>query len=203
MKKNLFPHLWQNLKWIFLLLFIPSCGYRAVSIEERPSVSIPYIRGDDKGLLTSAVIAEMSHMGLYRYVQDGADFVLQVALIGNHEEVIGYRYDRSENSGKLQPNLLATENRRSMVAEVMLFREKEDEPCLGPFVVSSSAEFDYIDTSTLRELAFISPKGKREAVIDFSEGQLDSVEGAQDNALVPLYRNLAKKIAVAIQRQSF
>jgi hypothetical protein len=183
-----------------LLLVLPSCGYQAISSQDRPTISIPYVRGDEEGCLTSAVISEVNRAGLYHYVSTGGELELKIALVGNHEEVIGYRYDRTEKKGRLEQNLLATENRRHVAAEVTLYRAAEDQPILGPIVVTASAEFDYVDASTVRELAFITPGGKREKVIDFSEGQLDSVEGAQDNVLAPLYDDLAKKIAAAVQK---
>ena len=179
---------------------LPSCGYHTISSADRPTLSIPYVRGDEEGFLTNAVIAEVNRTGLYDYVSSGGELELKIALVGNGEEVIGFRYDRSEKKGKLEQNLLATENRRSSAAEITLYRESEDEPILGPIVVTATTEYDYIDVSTIRELAFTTPSGKLEKVIDFSEGQLDSIEGAQDNALSPLYDDLAKKIAAVIQK---
>ena len=190
----------RSLKLLTLLLLLPSCGYKTISSGDRPTLSIPYVRGDQEGFLTSAIISEMNRTGLYDYVSSGGELELKIALVGNHEEVIGYRYDRSEKKGHLQQNLLATENRRHVAAEVTLYRASEDEPILGPIVVTADAEFDYIDVSTIRELAFITSGGKREKVIDFSEGQLDSIEGAQDNVLSPLYDDLAKKIAATLQK---
>ncbi|MGH2613367.1 MAG: hypothetical protein ACRDFB_10025 [Rhabdochlamydiaceae bacterium] len=181
-------------------MILASCGYKTISSEDRPTLSIPYVRGDEEGFLTNAVISEMSRTGLYDYVSSGGELELKIAVVGNHEEVIGYRYDRSEKKGNLQQNLLATENRRHAAAEVTLYRASEDQPIIGPIVVTATAEFDYIDVSTIHELAFITPSGKRAKVIDFSEGQLDSVEGAQDNVVSPLYANLAKKIAAVVQQ---
>lgn len=142
----------------------------------------------------------MNRAGLYDYVSSGGDLELKIALVGNHEEVIGFRYDRTEKKEKLKQNLLATENRRTAAAEITLFRASEEKPILGPLVVTSAAEFDYIDVSTLQELAFVTPGGKWEKMINFSEGQLDSIEGAQDNVRSPLYDDLAKKIAAVLQK---
>lgn len=182
------------------LLILCSCGYHTISSDDRATISIPYVRGDEDGILTNAVISEINRIGLYDYVNSGGELELKIALVGGGEEVIGYRYDRSEKKAHLQQNLLATENRRHAAAEITLYRASEDQPILGPMVVTANAEFDYIDVSTIRELAFITPSGKREKVIDFSEGQLDSVEGAQDNVLSPLYDDLAKKIAAVVQK---
>jgi uncharacterized protein with beta-barrel porin domain len=40
-------------------------------------------------------------------------------------------------------------------------------------------------------------------VIDFSQGQLDSVEGAQDNALTPAFSQLARQIVAFLQKAYF
>lgn len=188
---------------LFLLLILPSCGYRSIASDERLTLSIPYVPGDEEGLLTAAVVSELNRTGLYDYVSSSGEMELKIALIGGSQETIGFRYDRSEKKGRVEPNLMATENRRHAIAEVTLFRAGDDKPVLGPVVVTASAEYDYIDVSTIRELAFITPQGRREKVIDFSQGQLDSIEGAQDNALAPLYGALAKKIAAVIQKAYF
>lgn len=161
------------------------------------------MRGDEEGFLTTALISELYRTGLYEYVKSNGEVELRVALVGGSEEIVGFRYLRSEKKGRIKQNLMGTENRRYAVVEVALYRASEDTPILGPMTVTASAEYDYIDASTLKELAFINPHGKSEKVIDFSQGQLDSIEGAQDNALTPLYDALAKKIAAVIQRSYF
>lgn len=203
MKQNLQPFQFRSLIPLFLLLILPSCGYRSAHPDDRLTLSIPYVRGDEEGFLTTALISELNRSGLYEYVSSNGEVELKVALVGGTEEIIGFRYDRTEKKGHVQPNLMATENRRHAVAEVTLYRASEDQPILGPIVVTAAAEYDYIDVNTLRELAFTTAQGKREKVIDFSQGQLDSIEGAQDNALTPMYDLLAKKIAAVIQRSYF
>jgi hypothetical protein len=54
----------------------------------------------------------------------------------------------------------------------------------------------------LKTVSFINEKGKREKTIGFSLGQLDSIEGAQDAALTPIYCQLAQKIAQALHRDN-
>jgi hypothetical protein len=56
--------------------------------------------------------------------------------------------------------------------------------------------------NTLKELAFHDAQGKRKKTINFSLGQLDSVEGAQDAVLTPIYRQLAQKIAAVLQKRA-
>jgi len=192
-------HILRHCLLLSLCLLLTSCSYRAITSEDRQTVSIPYVRGDEEGFLTSALISAIDRVGLYDYVNSNGDFELKVAIIGDSEETTGYRYNRSK-TGHIKQNLMETENRRYVSAEVTLYQATEETPVLGPLVVTAFAEFDYIDVSSLRELAFIGPHGKTEKVIDFSQGQLDSIEGGEDNVLTPLYRQLARKIAAVIQK---
>lgn len=192
----------RNCLFLSLCLLLSSCGYRSIDTDHRQTVSIPYVRGDEEGFLTTALISEINQTGLYDYVNSNGDLELKVALVGNSEEVVGFRYDRS-HSGRIEQNLMETENRRHAAAEITLYRASEETPILGPLVVTAFAEFDYIDVSSLRELAFTKSNGKLEKVIDFSQGQLDSIEGGQDNVCTPLYHQLAKKISAAVQKAAF
>lgn len=153
--------------------------------------------------MTAELTRQLTASGLYEIVSSQGDLVLHVSLIGDQNDIVGFRYDRSEESGKLEKNLMATENRRLLSATVTVSQLGKDAPLTGPFTITGSGEYDYIDVSTLRELAFVSSSGKLEKAIDFSLGQLDSVEGAQDAVLTPAYSQLAKKIVAALQRANF
>jgi hypothetical protein len=50
----------------------------------------------------------------------------------------------------------------------------------------------------MRDLSFVDPHHQLLSINTFSLGQLDSVEGAQDDVLTPLYRCLAQKIVDGI-----
>jgi hypothetical protein len=202
MKKTI-SYLSRSLLTLLLTLNLTGCGYSTVQPDDKTTVSIPYIEGDHEGQLTAELARQLNASGVYDLVSSGGDLVLKVALIGERNDIIGFRYDRSEVSEKLEKNLLATENRKVLSAQITLVRPISEEVVLGPIMISGFADYDYIDVSTLRELAYITPSGKREKVIDFSLGQLDSVEGAQDTVLTPAYRQLAQKIIAAIQRSTF
>src|ERR1700677_4816290 len=58
---------------VLLLLLLPSCGYQTISSTERPTISIPYVRGDEEGFLTNAVISEINRTGMYDYVNSGGE----------------------------------------------------------------------------------------------------------------------------------
>jgi len=188
--------------FIFVAL-LTGCGYHFEDQDERLSLSIPYVRGDNEGQLTNELIRQFAYSGGYTYVKDGGNLLLKVLIIGDGTEKVGYRYDRNEFTGKLQTNLLATENRRTIKAEVTLVNAATDEILIGPHLVEASSDYDYTDVNSIQDLAFVTPSGKLETVLNFSLGQVDSIEGAQDDAIVPIYRNLAKKIVAGMVNFSF
>lgn len=183
---------------IIALVLLSSCGYHFYGSEDRKTVSIPYVVGDVEGQLTNEIIHQLSSSGAYEYVRSGGNLTLKVAVVAETMDKIGYRYDRKEFSGKIEKNLMQTENRRNMTAEVTLVDDTTGEIIFGPHNFSSFAEFDYVDVNSLRDLSFINEHGHRVPVLDFSLGQLDSIEGAQDTAITPLYRQLAQKIVMTL-----
>jgi hypothetical protein len=188
------------LKWVnfFSLLMLVSCGYRAANSEEKKTISVPYIEGDQQGQLTAEVIRQLQETGYYDFVRRGGDLVLKAVIVGDQKETIGFSYDRKGQSGKIEKNLMATENRRNLTVEIQLL--EGDKVILGPLKITAAGEFDYVDVNSLQALSFINDRGRREKVVNFSLGQLDSIEGAEDNVLTPTYRGLARKIAAALVR---
>ncbi len=182
------------------LLSLSSCGYQVSSNESKTTISIPYISGDKEGQLTAELTRQITASNLYELASSHGDLTLQVSIVGDRNDIVGFRYDRSEESGKLEKNLMATENRRLLSALVTIVDRSTGETVIGPLTISGSGDYDYIDVTTLRELAFITPSGKTEKVINFSLGQLDSIEGAQDGVLTPVYAQLASRIIAAIER---
>ena len=81
-----------------------------------------------------------------------------------------------------------------MVAKVTLIDEGSGIEIIPSTLVRANSEFDFIGAHSIRDLSFIDAQGERVTVSTFSLGQLDSVEGAQDDAGVPLFRHLSQKI---------
>lgn len=175
------------------------CGYHAASSEEKTTLSIPYVEGDSQGQLTAELVRQITNYGIYDFVKKDGDLTLKVSLVGDKNDIIGFQYDLTEKKGKIERNLMAQENRRIITAEVIVTRGCTEEIVVGPLNISASTDYDYIDVNSLKTVSFIND-GKREKTISFSLGQLDSIEGAQDASLAPIYRQLAQKIALALQR---
>lgn len=178
----------------FFFLFLAGCGYHFQDTAQRTTISIPYVKGDNEGQLTSELVHLISESGAYEYVQNGGNLVLQVSVVGDAQEKIGFQYDRKEFSKKIKKDLQPNENRRTITVEVSLLDVLEGKTISGPFRVSAFSEYDYVNVNSIYDLSFVGPGNKRTTVLNFSLGQLDSIEGAQDDAIVPLYRQLAQKI---------
>jgi hypothetical protein len=196
--KNLTPRLLASL----LAFSFTSCGYHTAAAEDKTSISIPYVEGDAQGQLTAEIIRQLSNSDLYDFVKQEGDLILKVALAGDKSEIVGFQYDLTSKKGKIERNLMAQENRRILSAKVTLINAATEEIVMGPLDISTTTDYDYIDVNSLKEVSFINPHGKREKTINLSLGQLDSIEGAQDAALTPGYRQLAQKIALALQRNA-
>lgn len=186
------------------LFFFASCGYHfegdrsSSDASHSTTITVPYVEGDSEGQLTNALVRALSGSGRYECVQDGGALVLNVKVVSDTNERIGFRYDRKEISGALEKNLFPGENRRTLCVEVTLVDAATGEVLVGPSQARSFAEYDYVDVNSLEEISFDVVPGVRETVMNFSLGQLDSIEGAQDDSAAPLYRSLAEKIVDGI-----
>jgi len=181
---------------IFLLFF--SCNYKIGNdFFENATVNIPYIQGDKDGALTTELVFELVETGVFKYKKKSADFDLMISILNTSDKQIGYRFDRN-NEGKRKKNIMATEGRRKIEVEVSLFSKKEKKIIFGPKIIETDIDYDYVTQDSINDLSFILPNGKRETVLQFSLGQLESVSTAQKTALNPLYKSLAKKIVGVI-----
>lgn len=192
----------QNLKFPLLASLLAfsfsGCGYHTVSSDDKTTISVPYVEGDAEGQFTAELIRQLTNSDLYTFVRKDGDLCLKVSIVGDKNDVVGFQYDLTTTKGKIERNLMPLENRRTLTATVTLIDTSTEEVVLGPVNIKASTDYDYIDVNSLKTVSFINEHGKREKTISFSLGQLDSIEGAQDAALTPIYCQLAQKIAQAI-----
>jgi len=180
---------------ISLLLFLAaSCGYHYRENTESLTLTVPFIKGDIDGKLTNAVVHALSSSGDFVYQREEGNLILSLTLLADTDERIGYRYDRKPTTGKRRKNIVGTENRETVNIEVKLIHAATQEVLFGPRMISASAEYDYVDSNSIEDLTFIQPGGKATTVINFSLGQLDSIEGAHDDARAPIFRKIADKL---------
>ncbi len=179
---------------ILSLVFLSACGYHFDG-GEKIAVSVPYVVGDHEGELTDALVRAISQTANFRYSKGEGDWILKAKIVRTSNDRIGYRYDRDDKSGDLRKNIMGTENRKAISVEVSVVNATTGKLVVGPQTVQADAEYDYADSNSLRDLSFIDPvTGDRTTSITFSLGQLDTVGGAGEDAIYPVYRALAQKI---------
>lgn len=187
------------MRFLFFFLFLSSCGYHLDKVAEPLSIDVPYIEGDKDGLLTHELIYQMSNNGFFEYHKN-SNYVLQVNILDIVNDQIGYRKDRDPD-GNLRKNLVATENRLTISAQVTLVSTLDNSVLYGPKIFTAFEDFDYVDQDTIDDLSFIDKQGNRETVLAFSLGQMESIGCAQDVALKPLYKKLSLAIVSAIRAE--
>lgn len=180
---------------------ICSCGYRwtpEFSQKIRPSLVIPYAKGDDDGTLTAEVVRSITASGIANVVPYEGDFRLQISITNMQNQTVGYRRDRQKVSGEIKKNIVGCEGRRIIQAEVILFESDSEKIAAGPYQIVADTDYDYVDGDSFQDLTFVNSQGILTTVLPFSLGQLESVESAQEAASKPLYEKLAQKIVDTI-----
>lgn len=185
----------KHLFLFLLLISASSCGYRFErGFEGKTTLSVPYVQGDFEGKFTDALIRAISQSGAFEYERTCGRLSLEVAVMNDENERIGFRHDRSNNTNELRKNIIGVENRRTLCATVTLIDSATEEVILGPYSVKESVVYDYLNENSPEDTSFINSDGIRETSIAFSLGQLDSKDFAEKDALHPLYQRLAQKI---------
>lgn len=188
-----------SLSTLLISLSLSSCGYHwqpGFSDGLRPTISVPFVKGDEDGTLTTEIISTLSASGLADVISMGGQYRLEVNVLANSDEKIGFRVDPQKVEGKVRRNLLACEGRKNMTVEATLYRGEKI--AYGPFKITTDAEYDYVDGDSARDLTFTNPDGTLVTVLPFSLGQLESVESAKQASTRPLYSRISQKIVDAI-----
>jgi hypothetical protein len=186
--------------YVILMIAFSSCGYRFSdhSTQSISSVSIPYIKGDVDGRLTSKVIQVLSTSSKWRYTQGNADLILEAEILKNQNDYIGYQYDHLE-SGALIDRLVPNEGRRKVLVRLQIVNSQTHQVLYGPYEIEGNADYDFVNSDTYTDLAFVDSVGKTYSVLPFSLGQLDAQQGATNAALHGAYQEIAEKILAGLQ----
>lgn len=161
------------------LVIASSCGYRFERDQLQPrTLSVPFAEGDVDGDLTAAVIQQISSSGVYAYRKNGGSVLLKIKIVDLRDENIGFRYYRNKE-GKLKKDIIPTETRIAVTAEVALVEVGSCTPILGPTLITAGVDFDH---------DFYSSD------TTFSLGQLNDYDSAYDAVTHPLNKVLAQKI---------
>lgn len=188
-----------------LVFLLSSCGYHftPTSYEgDRVSISVPYIQGDPEAIFNNQLTSTLARSGRFDCVQSGGDFMLQVVILSDTNSKIGYRFDRDDVTGSRRQNILGVENRRTIVTQVTLYDAHSGDVLFGPVPITSYVDYDYVDPGSPRDLNTTAPSGAI-PTIRYSYGQLNTVEGAHDDASTNVYQGLSQKIADSIINKIF
>lgn len=168
----------------FLILFLAGCGYHfdtPIAMKSHCTFSVPYIAGDEKGCMTSALIKEITARLPLRYATVGGDLLFTVTLVEREKTNIGYRLAPKKEVDNKEV-VVAEEGRLVLTATVVVTEKMSCRSVFGPIEVSQSLTFDFepdfsnIDDHTL------------------SLGQLEMESLAEEVALSSLQKLLAQKI---------
>ncbi len=190
---------WQKISFFFLLL--AGCGYRwqpDFPTEGRPTISVPFVAGDEDGTLTHEIVRALTAAGIAKIQGSDPDYRLAISIVDAQIESIGFRRDKQKITGKIKKNLLASEGRKTISLEAILYEGKTEKIAYGPYRIVADVDYDYVDGDSVQDLTFVNQAGILTTVLPFSLGQLESVEAAQEASSRPLYAKLAQKIVDAI-----
>ena len=151
--------------FLFLLLF-SGCSERISNpdsyIENSIRVAVPWIKGDTNGELTSIIkshIADHSFQWEYEPSKDRADYVIYLTLLSEEKNPLGYRYDHPVWTDVKVDRLIQDEARKTIVLEGKLCQNNDLTPIVPPFRVEGNCDYDYINSHSFVDAAFINAEG--------------------------------------------
>lgn len=170
------------MRWFFAFLVLTlcvSCGYHFSNRgSNNCSICVPYVEGDDSGMLTNALIRSLSSRSALAYSTYDSDFILKVCLQPPEDTNIGFEY-----APKAHDIIVSNEARVTLKATIRLIDRRTGSCVLGPCDISSSLDYDF--EPDLGNVNFHA----------FSLGQLEMHGLALDAATTSLYSILAEQIA--------
>ncbi len=179
---------------------LSSCGYRYTDHQEAPiRIDVPYATGDVEGQLTDALVYALASSGQFECVREGqGNWSLSAAIVSQSTQPTGYRYGTQGNGKDVTKHLYQVEGRSLLRLKIHLHNRTTGSDLLPPFTITTWLDYDSINEGSMKDLFVIDAEGKKEPILQFSQGQLDSVEGATSDLLATLYRKAAQKVIEAI-----
>lgn len=166
-------------------LFLASChGYVLQQPASSASVEVPFVPGDEEGLMTQEIILALQRSGFQ--VASPGRFELKLELESKHTRVLGYAYSH-DDKGNLTTSLSPNEARINTRYRVSLIDKHLEEVVAGPDLLDTSVDYDH----EIEEVPYNS--------VQASMGQLNVGSEAQIGAQSTLGRKLAKEVALWMQ----
>ncbi|MCH9621232.1 MAG: hypothetical protein S4CHLAM20_06500 [Chlamydiia bacterium] len=196
----------RYLTFIAMSLLMVSCNYKSSSLclngQDVIETSIPVIKKDPNGYLRNYLAREMSYSNSLYYKDRRAKYNLLVSITEDRNSKITFMWDRDPVTGRDLKVFYPSEGMREVVAKVELVDAATGEKVIEPFFLNESVDYDFVNPTVRSAVEFPSTTGTQ-SVLQFSLGQLDSEEGAQDASYNPVYEKLAKKIVTRLARTRF
>ncbi|MFY7843134.1 MAG: hypothetical protein ACOVOR_03865 [Rhabdochlamydiaceae bacterium] len=187
----------KTILFIFSLVF-SGCGYQfsnqLETVSSKPTLTILAEKKCDFGDLNRALVREVLTRNQFVYDKHCGQYALVVNLIDDHKHKIGFRYDYDQNKEKLKSRLTPVEWRRILKVEVSLFDQRLRKNVWGPKMIEVDLDYDCYNNQNVNDLGFLKRGNIKESVMDFSMGQLDSKEGAEENTNERICTILASSI---------
>ncbi len=152
------------------------------SSDQELTIAVPYVSGDVNGELTTRIIYELQSLPQLR-IDDNASKVLEISIVDENEDKIGYRQDPTKKHKKIIPS----ENRSQMLVKVTLVDRGTKKAYIGPAYILGSIDYDHQNSSVDNN------------ILAYSMGQLADIDTARDVTYIPLYRDIGNKIAIWLQ----
>ena len=164
------------------LLLLTSCGYHLGTADEERAISIPYVKGDDSGLLTAALVRQVNHETNLTYANRSSDLELRVCLNAPRDENVGFWYAPKKRGRGFTNIIVPIEAKVTLTAKVEVYDCRSNCRVFGPCKISSFLEYDFnSDLTNINQHRF-------------SLGQLEMHNIAKGYAVRSLYDELAEKI---------
>ncbi len=189
---------------LLLATLCHSCGYRTPTNQlgnETVVLNIPLIRGDENGYLRADLAKVVSESPGFRYSSSAsARYSLEVKIISDSNETIGYTWDQKPITGEFIKRLFPNEGRRKVKAQVSLYDTEKNKNAISPYTIEGFADYDFVNPTAIKNIEFNDAQGDAQSVLQYSLGQLDSEEGARIESFQPLSQTLASYIMEALRR---
>ena len=174
-------------KSLFLLLALvalPSCSYKMASHSNNLVVDVPFIQGDELGVLNKKIVYYLSQSGQFIYHPSSAKAFVHVDNLKVRKINVGYRYEVDE-SAELTNRVIPSESRLFVTAYVSL-KNSIGEIIKGPFIAKAHHDYDF---------DFFANFG---GVTPLSRGQVEEGTAAEELARSPLFDKFARTISLIL-----
>ncbi len=179
------------------LLLVTSCGYAPLAKRYDPMHATCVVHGSDgmDGRLLPTLQRVFLEYDVYT-ATDMPEYTIHIELGSDDIEQIGFQYDVNPRTQAQVNRLVPNEERRRVTADVWV--ERNGAVVLDRQTVQASAQYDFVDPDSDRDVVFTDVNGQQVTTLDFSLGQLDAQEGARFVSDDVVTKNLARQIAELI-----